>query len=157
MRKHAARLFALITLAVSSVVAALFVAAPTIALTHYLGYWSYPAFFLAGLGLSGIVLGVLIPAERTSEVTWPWLQKKLVVNENRFEKGLWPWIQRRGDFIFVLVVTFWLGPFISAIAIRLIGVPEDRVWPYAVITNAISISIWISIYLGCLDTLRGLF
>ncbi len=118
-----------------------------IALAQQLRFWAYPTFFGLGMVLSGIVM-----------VDIPWLRKYMTVDERRFQKGFWPWVRKRGAFVLVLVITFFIGPFIAALVMRfLLGLRGRRAWLYAAACNAISILFWISVYIGVTDWIRSLF
>lgn len=122
-----------------------------IALARSLRFWAYPAFFGFGMLLSGLVLIVLVPPKHKQNVAFPWLRKLVTFDEKRFEKGIWPALRRRGAFVLVLAVTIILGPLIGAFAIRFLGLREQKAWLFAFVTNLISVSIWISIYIGVID------
>jgi hypothetical protein len=127
-----------------------------IALARTLRFWAYPTFFGLGMLLSGLVLIVLVPPKHKQEAAFPWLRKLVTLDERRFDKGIWPWLRQRGAFVLVLGATIILGPLIGAFAIRVLGLREQKAWLYAFVTNLISVSIWVSIYIGVFDWIKSM-
>ncbi len=143
--------------AAASVVGSLAVSGTMIAVAQKLRYWAYPTFFGLGMLLTGLVLVILLPAAKKKESLSPWLRDHLAGFEKKFSSGSWEKMRSRGSFAFVLAVTFVLGPLAGAVAIRFLGLREDRAWAYAFIANLVSILFWISVYIGVIDALRSAF
>lgn len=116
----------------------------TAALAHALGPWAYPAHFGIGCCQFGIVL------------SFPWFRKYLVFNEERFSKGIWPWVRRRGAFFFVMASSVLVSPFLAAVVIRFLALPERKAWLYGFISTATGTLVWISVYLGAVAWIRSL-
>lgn len=133
------------------------VSGAVIALAQQLRYWAYPAFFGFGMFLTGLVLIVLVPPANKKSLIFPGLQQKLAFDETRLQKGIWPWVRRRGAFVLVLVVTFFIGPFVAALLIRFLGLREQKAWLYAFISNLVSVVFWISLYIGVTDWIKTFF
>jgi MFS family permease len=127
-----------------------------IALAQQLRFWAYPTFFGFGMLLSGLVLIVLVPPAHKQKVMFPWLRDRMVIDESRFSKGAWPWVRKRGAFALVLTTTFFVGPFVGALVIRFLGLREQKAWLYAFVTNLISVTVWISVYIGVTDWIRSM-
>lgn len=127
------------------------------ALSHQLGLLAYPVFFGVYVLLFAFVLVILIPKHKQGEVAIPAFRRFASVDEGRFEKGVWPWVQKQGVPFFILIATIMLGPFFTAILIRFLGISETKAWVYGIGSSVVAVLIWISIYLGFADWLKGLW
>ncbi|HTM68720.1 MAG TPA: hypothetical protein VL426_05470 [Candidatus Binatia bacterium] len=131
-------------LAVGGIAVHLATVGGTAALAHALGPWAYPTHFGIGCFQFGAVL------------SFPWFRKYLVFNEERFSKGIWPWIRKRGAFAFVMAASVLVSPFLAAVVIRFLALPERKAWLYGFVSTATGTLIWISIYLGAVTWIRSL-
>ena len=131
-------------LAVGGIAVHLATVGGTAALANALGFWAYPTHFGIGCFQFGAILAV------------PWFRKYLVFNEERFSKGIWPWVRKRGAFAFVLAAGVLVSPFLAAVVIRFLALPERKAWTYGFIVTFIGTLLWISIYLGAVSWVRSL-
>lgn len=132
------------TLAVGGIAVHLATVGGTAALAQALGVWAYPTHFGIGCFQFGLVLAV------------PWFRKYLVFNEERFSKGIWPWVRKKGAFAFVMAASVLVSPFLAAVVIRFLALPERKAWLYGFVSTATGTLIWISIYLGAVTWIRSL-
>ena len=120
----------------------------TAALAHALGPWAYPAHFGIGCFQFGLLLA------------FPWLRRFVAYDDEKLSKswfgGLWRWAKQRGALTLVLVSSVLVSPFLAAVVIRVLGLPERKAWLYGFISTAAGTLIWISIYLGAWAWLRSL-
>lgn len=126
------------------------------AVSHELGVWAYPVFFAIYVAMFAFVLVILIPKHKEGGVVIPSLKRFTRVDEERFEKGMWSWVRKRGVPFFIFVATIVLGPFFTAILIRFLGITEKKAWLYGLSSSAVAVVLWISVYLGAMDWIKGL-
>lgn len=124
---------------------------------NVLGYWSYPAFFGLEMMLAGLVLVVLVPANRKGWLLtkYPKLEKYLTVDQSRLSKGIWAKALKAGPFALTLLVSLLAGGFFAALVIRFLGLPERIALKYAFLTTFIAVLVKISVYLGAVDVIRS--
>ena len=153
MGKAAVRAWYL-ALGIVSVVVTVAVSGAMAALIHALGFWAYPVSFAMYIGAFAIVYVFLLPTDRAAASGG--LVRYFGMDHGRFERGIWPWVMRRGTPFFVGAATVALGPFFGAVLVRFLGVPDRKAWRYALVASIVSVTMWVSIYLGFMDWLSSL-
>ena len=150
------RLRAILSILVSLVILGVnvTVAGLIIALVRGMGWLAYPAYFGTQMMLVGLVLVILVPAQRKHQFTIGFFRRLLTVDDKRFDKSIWLWFRRRGPFTLILAASLILGPFVGAWTARFLGLDEHRSWLYTFISTILTTLVWVSIYLGVADLLR---
>jgi hypothetical protein len=108
----------------------------------WMGYWSYPVYFLVQLLCSVFILRLYDPAKRG-------LFKRLIDRLTRynFERAYLAKLIHASKLLAIFLVNFIAGPFVGAILIKRLGYEGSSGYLLAAIMDALSVGLGNTFYL----------
>lgn len=132
-----------------SVIAAIGASGMIATFVVWAGWLAFPVLFLLHTICSSIVFALVAPGKK--------IGKRFGFDTTRFEKGFWKKIFETGKVLAIQIISIVLGPFVSALAIRFIGLSGKKAWMYALGTNAVTALIMVALYLGLGEVVLSFF
>jgi len=117
-----------------------------------IGVWSYPLTMGVYMTMSGIALLAVAPPKHRKSMVFSWMrpiiEQFIGQVEIKLSAGVWKRVSTKGAFVFIAMVTIATNPFIAGVVARSLKLPEEKLWHFVFLSNAISAIIWSTVFIG---------